>query len=227
MEEKEEITINNEQSVTDIDIITNNAICETNTNLNKSIEFTPCSCAEAIDKFIVTTTVQNDSFKIKGSFFEKKTIHINYYGKLLEKKDNNQIILEGFNDNTHKKSIYMYYCFDNKWDNKKVVQMDTCKKSQNQSYCSNIYLPSKSVLYIAFADDFGNWDTDSNSTYAFKVYPNKEEEIIKRYKLDNASPCKKETSSLTIYGQSFNRYFKNIVWKLKKMLKNTIFGNDY
>lgn len=195
-------------------MVENISVCKQNT------EILPCSCAEAINQFIISTAVKNDNFHIQGSFFETKTIHLTYHGKLLESKEITEI-------NTNQ-NIYMYYCFDNKWEEKTILKMNICNKPSELAYCANIYLPHKSVLYIAFTDDNGNWDTDSNSTYAFKVYPNKEKEIIERYGLNNSSNFIKKTSSeLTIYNKPLNTYLNKFARKIKKFFTDTIFGEDF
>lgn len=192
----------------------------------KDLERIPCSCAEAIDKFIISTAIKNNSFHIQGSFFEKKTIHITYHGKLTQtfeniNKNNNEFI-----DTTSVPNIYMYYCFDNKWDDKKIINMASCNKTSKLSYCANIFLTHKSTIYLAFMDENGNWDTDTNSTYSFKVYPDKEKEIIKRYQLGIIADEKKKSSYLlTIYGKPLNIYFKNTARRLKRFFGTTLFSN--
>ncbi len=193
------------------------------TYLEPNIEKNTCSCLEAVDKFIISTSVENENFRIQGSFYETKTIHITYFGKLTYKP-----VLKEIEDITSssEKNIYIYYCFDNKWDEKKIIKMSKCKRHLNQSYCSNIYLPNKGILYVAFTDNYNNWDTDTNSPYFFKVYEDKEKEIIKRYCLDSqSSTTQKKSSSLTMYNKNINVTFRSIIIKIKNFFKDILSDN--
>lgn len=223
MKKKEEIETNKNQNVEEkATKIIDNLPLKSN-NVLQDIDHTSCSCTEALDKFIVSTAVNNDNFHIQGSFFETKTIHITYSGKLVRR-----FLDICDKDRQAARNIYIYYCYDNKWDDKQVVKMDICKKHSDLAYCTNIHLPHKGILYIAFTDGQGNWDTDTNSTYFFKVYQDKEKEIIQRYGLDKKDIVKKgNSSSLTIYGQPFSIYLKNIVNKIERFFSNALFGKNY
>lgn len=200
---------------------------ENKENLIKDVEKEPCCCEEAVNRFIISTAFKNDSFEIQGSFFEYKKIHITYYGKLTKQFKIIEEIEGTKSDDLSKSNIYMYYCFDNKWEDKKIINMADCKGSYVLSYCINISLPQKGMLYIAFTDGCGNWDTDTNSTYSFKIYPDKEKEILERYGLNKTIVNnKQEVSSMTIYGHAVNIHLKNLINKIKSYFKNNVFNNN-
>ena len=143
-----------------------------------------CCCNDAFKKGIFTKNISSDSFCIYGNLMHGKNILINYAGKLT--KDSN------FTSYNKKESpnVYLYYCFDNNWENKRIVNMSVCSQSNNLSYCTIIEnIPECTNINIAFTNDNDKWDTDSHGTYCLKVYPDIEKAIMKRYGLDSTPPA--------------------------------------
>lgn len=138
-----------------------------------------CCCNEAIKKGIYAQSLHNDTFSIYGNLMQGKSILLNYSGKLVEKISNSSDTAP---------NIYMYYCFDNDWENKRIINMSVCKKQTSLSYCSIIELPECSSINIAFTNQNDEWDTDTKGTYYVKIYPDVEKAIIKRYGLDSTPP---------------------------------------
>lgn len=143
-----------------------------------------CCCNEAIKKGIFTKNLSNDSFCVYGNIMQGKSILLNYSGNLL----NNINISTNKKDNAP--NLYLYYCFDNNWNEKKIINMSVCNHNSKLSYCSIIDIPDCSYtnINIAFTNDNDKWDTDTKGTYYLKIYPDIEKSIMKRYGLDSTPP---------------------------------------
>ena len=175
-----------------------------------------CCCNEALKKGIFTKSISNDSFCVYGSIIQGKNILLNYSGKLV--KDFN--IAESSKKNAP--NIYMYYCFDNNWKDKKIVNMSVCSKNNKLSYCSIIdNIPDSQNINLAFTDDNQKWDTDKCGTYCLKIYPDIEKNIMKRYGLDSTPP--------TILQDTLPKSYPSLKSKLKTIIINTflLFKNKY
>lgn len=153
-----------------------------------------CCCNEAIKKGIFTKTIANDNFCIYGNLMQGKSVLLNYSGKLL-----NDIDLKKY-DKSNAPNLYLYYCFDNNWNEKKIVNMSVCNQNSTLSYCSIIDIPdcSNTNINIAFTNDDEKWDTDIKGTYYLKIYPDIEKSIMKRYGLDSTPPTLMEDKSPVI-----------------------------
>lgn len=136
-----------------------------------------CCCNEAIKKGIYTKTMQNGSFSIYGNLTQGKSILLNYHGKLAKGNFTDKI-----------PNVYMYYCFDNDWENKRIINMNVCKQKNTLSYCLIIDLPENANINIAFSNDDDEWDTDTKGSYYIKIYPDIEKAILRRYGLDSTPP---------------------------------------
>lgn len=141
-----------------------------------------CCCSEAVKKGIYTKSLENDSFSIYGNLMHGRNILLNYHGKLIK---NNDIT----NDNkSSAPNIYLYYCFDNNWNDKKIVNMNVCNKDSKLSYCSIIDIPENENINIAFTNDAEEWDITEKGTYYLKISPDIEKAILRRYNLDGVPP---------------------------------------
>ena len=142
-----------------------------------------CCCNEALQKGIYTKTFSNDSFCIYGNLMHNKSVLLNYIGKLIDNSNNQS------NNKKELPNIYLYYCFDNNWNDKKIINMNVCNQNTVLSYCMIIDIPEDVLsINIAFTNDNDKWDTDVKGTYYLKVYPDIEKSIIKRYGLDSTPP---------------------------------------
>lgn len=141
-----------------------------------------CCCNNAIKKGIFTKTISTNSFSIYGNLMQGKSILLNYNGKLLNDVD--------IYDKKNAPNLYLYYCFDNNWNDKKIANMSICNQNSKLSYCSIIDIPENSnqIINIAFTNDKDDWDTDLKGTYYLKIYPDIEKSIMKRYGLDSTPP---------------------------------------
>lgn len=166
-----------------------------------------CCCNEAIKKGIYTKTFENCSFSIYGNLMQGKSILLNYHGKLVDTNCSN-------NADTIP-NVYMYYCFDNDWENKRIINMSVCKQKSTLSYCYIIDLPESSNINIAFTNDKNEWDTDAKGSYYIKIYPDIEKEILKRYGLDSTPP--------TIISDNLPASCKSLIEKVKEKVV-TIFS---
>ena len=174
-----------------------------------------CLCNEAIKKGIFTKTISNDSFCIYGSLMQGKSILLNYNGKLL-----NDIDISKSNKN-NAPNLYLYYCYDNNWNEKKIVNMSVCNQNTKLSYCSIIDIPecSNTTINIAFTNDKEEWDTDAKGTYYLKIYPDIEKSIMKRYGLDSTPPTLMPDKSPTITIDKIKAKIINILSKRPKRKK--------
>lgn len=142
-----------------------------------------CCCNEAVKKGIYAKSLENDNFSIYGNLMHGRSVLLNYHGKLIK---NNDIT----NDEKSKApNIYLYYCFDNNWNDKKIVNMNVCNKNSKLSYCAIIDIPESENINIAFTDDCDNWDVTEKGTYCLKLYHDVEKAILKRYNLDGTPPA--------------------------------------
>jgi len=141
-----------------------------------------CCCNDAIKKGIYTKSLENNNFSIYGNLMHGKSILLNYHGKLIK---NNDIV---YDDKSKIPNVYLYYCFDNNWNDKKIVNMNVCNKNGKLSYCSIIDIPENENINIAFTNDSDEWDTDEKGTYYIKLCPDVEKAILKRYNLDFTPP---------------------------------------
>lgn len=141
-----------------------------------------CCCTEAIKKGIYAKTITNDNFSIYGNLMHGRSILLNYHGKLIE---NNDIT----NDKkSSAPNIYLYYCFDNNWKDKRIINMNVCNKDSKISYCTIIDIPENENINIAFTNDQDKWDVAEKGTYYLKIYPDIEKAILRRYNLDSTPP---------------------------------------
>jgi len=175
-----------------------------------------CCCNEAIKKGIFTKSISNDSFCIYGNLMQGKSILLNYNGKLLKdinfpKHDKNNI-----------PNIYLYYCYDNNWNEKKIINMSVCNQNSKLSYCSIIDIPdcSNTTINITFTNDKEEWDTDTKGTYYLKIYPDIEKSIMKRYGLDSTPPTLMTDKSPTITIDKIKTKLINILSIFKFTKKN-------
>ncbi len=175
-----------------------------------------CNCNEAIKKGIFTKTISNTSFSIYGNLMQGKSILLNYNGKLLKNMDK-------VADKKSAPNVYLYYCFDNNWNDRKIVNMSICNQSSSLSYCCIIEIPNMSNenINIAFANDDDKWDTDEKGTYYLKIYPDIEKSIMKRYGLDSTPPTVVENTTLIPSISSVKNKFVNILslFKFNNILK--------
>lgn len=141
-----------------------------------------CCCNEAVKKGIYTKSLENDNFSIYGNLMHGRSILLNYHGKLIQ---NNDITND---DKLKAPNIYLYYCFDNNWNDKKIVNMNVCNKNSKLSYCTIIDVPENENINIAFTNDADKWDVTEKGTYYLKIYPDIEKAILRRYNLDGAPP---------------------------------------
>lgn len=141
-----------------------------------------CCCTEAVKKGIYEKSLNNDNFSIYGNLMHGKSVLINYHGKLIK---NNDITND---DKSKAPNIYLYYCFDNNWKERKIMNMNVCNKGNEISYCSIIDIPENENINIAFTNDNEEWDTTEKGTYYLKIYPDVEKAILKRYNLDAVPP---------------------------------------
>ncbi len=164
-----------------------------------------CCCNDALNKGIYTKSLSYDNFCIYGNLMQDKSILLNYYGKLI-------------NDNSSKNeapNIYLYYCFDNNWNEKKIVNMNICNRNSKLTYCAIIDIPEISTINVAFTNDNDEWDTDKEGTYYLKIYPDIEKAIIKRYGLDSTPPTVLCDNLPTItFKERIHNFFS--IFKLKK-----------
>ena len=168
-----------------------------------------CCCNEALKKGIFTKTMSNNSFCVYGNLMQGKNILLNYSGKLT----NNVINIA--KDKKDAPNVYLYYCFDNNWDDKKIINMSVCNQNGNLSYCMIIEnIPEASYINFAFTDDNDNWDTDSHGTYCLKIYEDVEKSIMKRYGLDSTPP--------TITLGKLPNTNKRLVSKIKEKIVNIL-----
>lgn len=176
-----------------------------------------CCCNEAIKKGIFTKTLSNDSFCIYGNLMQGKSILLNYRGKLL-----NDIDLSIY-EKGNAPNLYLYYCFDNNWNDKKIINMSICNQNSKLSYCSIIDIPdcSNTNINIAFTNDKEAWDTDTKGTYYLKIYPDIEKAIMKRYGLDSTPPTLMIDNSPAININKIKTKIINIlsIFKFGKKLK--------
>lgn len=174
-----------------------------------------CYCNEAIKKGIFTKSLSNDSFCIYGNLMQGKSILLNYNGKLLTNID-----MANFNKNDIP-NIYLYYCYDNNWNEKKIVNMSICNQSSKLSYCSIIDIPDCSTtnINIAFTNDNDEWDTDTKGTYYVKIYPDVEKSIMKRYGLDSTPPTLIKDMSPTSNINKIKEKIINIFGLFKSIIK--------
>lgn len=141
-----------------------------------------CCCSEATKRGIYAKSFSNDNFSIYGNLMHDKSILLNYHGKLIK---NNDIT----NDNkATAPNIYLYYCFDNNWNDKKIINMNVCNQCGKLSYCHIIDIPENETINIAFTNDDEEWDVAEKGTYYLKIYPDIEKAILKRYNLDGTPP---------------------------------------
>lgn len=141
-----------------------------------------CCCTEATKKGIYAKSITNDNFSIYGNLMHGRSILLNYHGKLIKNND-----FVSFNRETAP-NLYLYYCFDNNWNQKKIVNMSVCNRNGKLSYCSIIDIPENENINIAFTNDDDKWDTTEKGTYYLKIYPDIEKAILKRYNLDSTPP---------------------------------------
>ena len=141
-----------------------------------------CCCNDAVKKGIYTKSLENDNFSIYGNLMHGRSILLNYHGKLIK---NNDITTD---DKSKAPNIYLYYCFDNNWNDKKIVNMNVCNKNSNLNYCAIIDIPENENINIAFTNDDDDWDVTEKGTYYLKIYPDIEKIILRRYNLDAAPP---------------------------------------
>ena len=172
-----------------------------------------CCCNEALKKGIFTKSISNNSFCIYGNLMQGKSILLNYSGKLIQ----------DFDIKTYSKkdapNIYLYYCFDNNWDDKKIVNMSVCNQNSNLSYCTIIEdIPESTNMNLAFTTDSEKWDTDIHGTYCLKVYPDIEKNIMKRYGLDSTPPAIM-SDSLPSASISFKSKLKNKIINIFSIFK--------
>jgi len=176
-----------------------------------------CCCSEAIKKGIFTKTIANDNFCIYGNLTQGKSVLLNYNGKLL-----NDIDLKNY-DKNNVPNLYLYYCFDNNWNEKKIVNMSVCNQNSTLSYCSIIDIPdcSNANINIAFTNDNEKWDTDIKGTYYLKIYPDIEKSIMRRYGLDSTPPTLMENKSPAINIQTLKTRIINIltIFKFTNIVK--------
>lgn len=177
-----------------------------------------CYCNEAIKKGIFTKTISNDSFCIYGNLMQGKSILLNYNGKLLSDID-----MSNYNKN-NAPNLYLYYCFDNNWNEKKIINMSVCNQNSNLSYCSIIDIPecSNTTINIAFTNDKDEWDTDVKGTYYLKIYPDIEKSIMKRYGLDSTPPTLMPDTSPTITIDKIKTKIVHILSIFKFTKKNKV-----
>lgn len=189
-----------------------------------------CSCGNAILEGIFNNSFSNKSFATYGMITNGRKFLVKYYGKLCD--SNNHLYIERENlkeidkNNTSApniKKIYIYYCYNNNWKEKKIVTMNICSDTSfnNQAYCTIIEVPKDdnlTMLNIAFADDNGNWDTDMSSTYMLNVYPDIEKKIMKRYNLDATPPTIVEspTKIACLLKKVKLQFLKNFIYIFKK-----------
>ena len=163
-----------------------------------------CACNEAIKKGIFTKSISNDSFCIYGNLMQGKSVLLNYNGKLLKNIELTDC------DKNKIPNLYLYYCYDNNWNDKKIVNMNICNQNSTLSYCSIIDIPDlpNTNINIAFTNDKDEWDTDIKGTYYLKIYPDIEKSIMKRYGFDSTPPAIMEDKSPAI---TFNKIKERIV----------------
>lgn len=165
-----------------------------------------CYCNDAIKEGIYTKAIENESFSIYGNLIQGKNILINYNGNLTKNYTSENKI----------PNLYLYYCFDNDWENKKIINMSVCKQKNALSYCFIINLPTDHTnINIAFTNDNNEWDTDIKGSYYIKMYPDIEKEILKRYGLDSTPP--------TIISDNLPASCKSLIEKVKEKVV-TIFS---
>lgn len=142
-----------------------------------------CCCSEAAKKGIYVKSLENDNFSIYGNLMHNRSILLNYHGKLIN----------SFNKLDYNKSkipnIYLYYCFDNNWNDKKIINMNVCNSNTYElSYCTIIDIPENENINIAFTNDNDEWDVTEKGTYYLRIYPDVEKAILRRYNLDGVPP---------------------------------------
>lgn len=177
-----------------------------------------CLCNQALQKGIFTKTISNDSFSIYGNVMQGKSILLNYNGKLLKDLDITKYTKENI------PNTYLYYCFDNNWNEKKIVNMSICKQNSTLSYCAIIDIPNISYtnINIAFTNDDEKWDTDIKGTYYIRIYPDIEKNIMRRYGLDSTPPALMEPVKPTITINKTKERIVNIFSILKFKNRNKV-----
>ncbi|MDD2627504.1 MAG: hypothetical protein PHD20_01285 [Clostridia bacterium] len=159
-----------------------------------------CVCELSTNEGILFKSFENSSFSIFGTLTKDKKVLLKYSGKLTS----DDIIEKSKTPN-----IYLYYCFDNKWEDRNIVNMSIC--NNKTTYCSSISIPECEYLNVVFTTDDNKWDTDETSAYNLKVYSDMEKAIIQRYGLDATPPILSESNTIanTILKHSFFDVFKS------------------
>lgn len=159
-----------------------------------------CVCELSTNEGILFKSFENSSFSIFGTLTKEKKILLKYTGKLVP---------ESVEEQCKSPNIYLYYCFDNNWEEKKIVNMSICHNKS--TYCYSISIPQCEYLNVVFTTNDEKWDTDETSSYNLKTHSDMEKSIIQRYGLDATPPILSNTSTTinTILKSKFLQFVKS------------------
>lgn len=174
-----------------------------------------CTCEEGCNKGVFKKTIENEKFSIFGNLNKNNCIILRYYGKLT--KSTEEIELE---DNTE---LYMYYTFDNNWQDKKHIQMGKCLIGRNNDFCIHIDLENHDLISFGFYDNKGKFDLKEDSlTYSFTISNDIISDIMKRYGFE----ANKELPTIVEYKVNYMINVESVLLKLKKVFKKLFYFKD-
>lgn len=174
-----------------------------------------CTCEEGCNKGAFKKNVEDEKFTIFGNLNKNNCMILRYHGELV--KPNEDADLE------KPKEIYMYYTFDNNWQDKHHVQMSKCLIGRNHEFCINIDLEQHSLISFGFYNNYGKFDIkDDSTTYCFNIGNDIISDIMKRYGLED----NKELPAVVEYKVSYMMSTESTLVRIKNFFKSLFHVKD-